>query len=286
MADHHHHQHEPATDADSAAMAELLDLNAEVLHAYLSDVLGWIDELAGDPPPRRILDLGSGTGTGALALARRYERAEVTALDVSALMLARIRDKAGALGVADRVHAVQADLDAAWPALDPVDLVWAANSLHHMADPDRVLSDVFATIRPGGLLALAEMDSLPRFLTDDAGRGLEERCHAALADERAHEMPHLGADWGPRLTKAGFAVERERRIDIDLAPPLPAATGRFAQASLRRLRSGLGDRLSAGDLAALDLLVDDDRPDGVLRRDDLTVRTARSVWMARRPAAG
>ena len=47
-----------------AALAELLDLDAEVLHAYLTDVIGWVGELAGGPP-RRILNLGTGTGTGA-----------------------------------------------------------------------------------------------------------------------------------------------------------------------------------------------------------------------------
>ena len=41
--------------------------------------------------------------------------------------------------------------------------------------------------------------------------------------------------------------------------------------------------MSAGDQAALDTLIDSDEPDGVLRRDDLTVRTTRTVWAARRP---
>jgi SAM-dependent methyltransferase len=280
MDDHHHHHHAGENDA---AMAELLDLDAEVLHSYLSEVFAWIQELAGDLPRRRILDLGSGTGTGALALAQRFDEADVTALDMSAAMLDRLRDKARALGLADRVHTVQADLDAAWPAIDAVDLVWASNSLHHMADPDRVLSEVFAAIHPGGLLAVAELDTFPRFLPDEIGTGLEARCHAVMAEHRAAEMPHLGSDWGPRLHKAGFTVAAERHFAIDLAPPLPAATGRYAQASLRRARSGLDGRLSADDLATLDTLIDSDGPDGVLRRDDLTVRAARTVWVARRP---
>jgi SAM-dependent methyltransferase len=280
-----HHQHHPAAETDSASMAELLDLDAEVLHSYLSEVIAWVHELAGDLP-RRILDLGSGTGTGALALVQRFEGADVIALDISAPLLDRLSAKARDLGVADRVHTVQADLDAAWPAIDTVDLVWASSSLHHMADPDRVLTEVFAAIHPGGLLAVAEMDSFPRFLPDDLGLGrpgLEARCHAALAEGLADELPHLGSDWGPRLSKAGFTIEAERHFAIDLTPPLPASTGRYAQASLRRIRSGLDGRMRAGDLATLDTLIDSDGPDGVLQRNDLAVRTARTVWAARRP---
>ena len=281
----HHHQHHSAAETD-AAMAELLDLDADVMHSYQSEVTAWIHQLAGDRPPRRILDLGSGTGTGAFALLERFDHAEVIALDASAEMLHRLSSKARVLGVADRIRAVQADLDTAWPAIDAVDLVWASRSLHHMADPDRVLAEVFATLRPGGLLVVAEIASFPRFLPDDLGLGrpgLEARCHAVLAEWQAAELPHHGSDWGPRLSRAGFSVEAERPFVIDLAAPLPAASGRYAQATLRRIRSGLDGRMNADDLAVLDTLIDSDGPDGVRQRGDLTVRTARTVWAARRP---
>jgi SAM-dependent methyltransferase len=287
--DQHRHQHDPAAETDESAMAELLDLDAEVLHSYLSEVTAWIHELAADQPARRILDLGSGTGTGSFALLERFEGADVIALDISAQLLHHLVGKARVLGVADRVRTVQADLDAAWPAIGTVDLVWASSSLHHMADPDRVLTEVFAVLPPGGLLVVAEIDSFPRFLPDDLGLGrpgLEARCHAALAGRRAAEVPHLGSDWGSRLSQAGFTIEAERPFAIDLTPPLPASTGRYAEASLRRIRSSLDGWISADDLATLDTLIDSDGPDGpdgVLRRDDLTVRTARTVWVARRP---
>jgi SAM-dependent methyltransferase len=293
MPNHHDHQHDHPADTGDAALAELLDLDAEVLRAYLSEVIDWVRDLAGDPPPRRILDLGAGTGNGALALARRFADAEVIALDLSAPLLERLRDKAGRLGVAGRIQTVRADLDAAWPAVGgpavggPVDLAWAANSLHHLADPDRVLTDVFGAIRPGGLLAVVELDSFPRFLPADLGAGrpgLEERCHAALAEAHSAELPHLGSDWGPRLAKAGFTVEAQRRFTIDLSAPLPSAAGRYAQATLRRMRTGLESQLAADDLATLDTLIDEHGPGSVLRRDDLTVRATRTGWAARRPA--
>jgi SAM-dependent methyltransferase len=274
MGDHHHH----------AGLAELLDLDAEVLHAYLTDVLDWIAGLTADGPRRRILDLGSGTGTGSLALARRFPEAEVTAVDVDEQMLAHLTDKAAAAGLGGRIRTVRADLDGTWPPLGPADLIWAASSLHHMADPDRALAEVFAALRPGGRLAVAELNSFPRFLPDDVGigrPGLEDRCHAAVAEGHAQDLPHLGADWAARLAKAGFTVEAERHFVIDLRPPLPPAAARYAQASLRRMRTGLADRLEPGDLATLDALIDG--PHGVLDRDDLTVRADRFGWVARRP---
>ena len=285
MENHHSHHHS-ATQDDQAAMAELLDLDAEVLHSYLSEVIDWVHELAASLPRRRILDLGSGTGAGALALARRFPDADVIAVDMSEYLLDHLRGKASDLGVADRVRTVQADLDAAWPAIDPVDLVWMSSSLHHMADPDRVLTEVYAALHPGGLVAVAELDSFPRFLPDDLGPGrpgAEARWHAVMDEVRAIDMPHLGSDWGPRLHQAGFTIEAERHFDIDLKSPLPASAGRYAQATLRRMRSGLADRMSADDLAVLDTLIDSDGPGGILRRGDLTVRAARTVWVARRP---
>jgi SAM-dependent methyltransferase len=267
-------------------MAELLELGAEVLHSHVAEAIDWVGQLADDLPCRRILDLGTGTGTGALALVRRFDGSNVIALDKSARLLDRLVAKARELGVADRIRILQADLDATWPAIDIVDLTWASSSLHHLADPDRVLTDVFAAMRPGGLLAVVEMASFPRFLPYDLGLGepgLEERCHAALSGGLADELPNLGADWGPRLDQAGFTIEAERHFAIDLAPPLPASTGRYAQASLQRMRSGLDGRLSADDLATLDTLIGSDGPASVLRRQDLTVRAARTGWIARRP---
>lgn len=47
-------------------------------------------------PPRRILELGTGTGSGALMLARRFPDAEVRAVDISAAMIGQARRKAPA----------------------------------------------------------------------------------------------------------------------------------------------------------------------------------------------
>jgi SAM-dependent methyltransferase len=251
---HHEHDHH-----DHGDLAEILELEAEVLQAHLTAMADFLPEMTGP----RILDVGAGTGNGTLALLRRFPDADVTALDISPEMLARLTQKAD-------VETVHADLDAAWPTIAPVDLVWASNSLHHMADPDHALGEIFARLKPGGVLAVAEMEAFPRFTGDAA----EDRAQAEMIKMRAEDMPHLGDNWGEHLTRAGFVVERERTFDVDLTPPLPPAAGRFASASFRRMREGLAERLGADDL---------DRLEALSEAPPEFVRTARTVWLARRP---
>lgn len=272
------HQDHAGVGADADAMAEVLELDAAVLQAYLAELIDWLGDLA-DGEPRRIVDLGSGTGTGSLALAQRFTQADITAVDLSPQMLHLLSKKADAHNLSDRVRGVRADLSEGWPQLESSDLVWAAASLHHMPDPDRALAGAFDNLRPGGLLAVTEMDFFPRFLPDEIGvgrPGLEARLHATL-------NPAPSVDWTAHLVRAGFVVEAMRPFVIDLPAPLPPAAARYAQVCLQKQRSHLEGRLPDGDLAALDAVLDGDGPHSLLRRDDLTVRSTRTTWAARRP---
>lgn len=261
-------------------LADLLDLDADVLGPYLDQVTDWVGQHAPEAP-RTVADVGAGTGTGSLALARRFGTADVVAIDRSDVMLERLRVTARARGLGDRLRGVRADLDTGWPAIGTVDVAWAASSLHHVADPDRVLRDIHGALDSGGLLAVIEMDALPRFLPDDIGLGrpgLEARCHEAMeaADWNAHP------DWRPHLERAGFGIAGQRTFSIGTTPA-PAGTGRYAHAWLSRVRTALDDRLAADDLSTLDRLLADEGPDALLNRHDLTVRGSRTVWAARRP---
>jgi SAM-dependent methyltransferase len=254
-------------------LSELLDLDAAVLHEYHREVISWVTSLV--PDQSHVVDLGAGTGVGALALALALPDAQVTAVDASEEMLAHLQHKAAATGAGDRVRTVQADLDQPWPDLGRADLVWMSASLHHMAEPERALARVLALLRPGGLFAVTELDSFPRFLADRPEAALEERCHDLMAQRRAEAGMHIGADWATLLRAAGFTIVAERRFDIVLQPPLPELAGRYAQVSLGRTREALADRLDAADLATLDTVV--------AGPDDFTIRAERIVWLARRP---
>jgi SAM-dependent methyltransferase len=288
---HMHHQHGHAGDGhtdheraglDDPGLADLLDLDGVVLRDYWSEALSWLRRASSHLPRARLLDIGAGSGVGTIALAQRFDGAEVTAVDQDVRMLERIRGKALDLGLAPRVRTVQADLAAGLPPGEPVDVCWASMSLHHLADPDRLLAEVFAATRPGGLLAVAEFAEPLRFLPDDLGvgrPGLENRLLAALRTAHAHELPELGADWPPRIARAGFTVLEDRPFRIDLRPGRDADAARYAQLWFARLRLGLADSLDADDRAVLDLLVGDG-PHSLGRRADLHVHGVRTVTLA------
>jgi SAM-dependent methyltransferase len=278
----HTHAHTSQHDEDADGLAEILDLDAEVLAEHLASVTAGLPVTA---DPRRVVDLGSGTGTGTFALLERFPGAEVTAVDASAHHLHRLRRRAEAAGWAHRVRTVEADLDGDWPDLGQFDLAWASASLHHLAEPDRALRAVHGLLAPGGLLAVLELAGFPRFLPDDAPEerpGLEGRVHAALALHHAEHLPHRDADWGARLAAAGFTVESGRTLAVEVEGTRSEAVGRYALASLRRLRGSLAGVLDADDVRALDQLLDPTSRHSLLHRHDLAVRTERTVWAARR----
>jgi SAM-dependent methyltransferase len=270
--------------AQGDGLQEMLDLDAEVTATQLTELITRAAHLAGPHPIRDVLDIGAGTGTGTFALLRRFPEASVTAIDTSEEMLDHLRTSATRHDLADRIRPLRADLDEGWPATGPADLVWASSSMHHMADPDRVLRDIHATLRPGGLLTVIEMERMPRFLPDDLGfgrPGTEARCHVLLDEARAEHLPHIGSDWPSRLTAAGFTIMESRDLTVDLSSPLPETAIRYAYATLSRIRSALADRLSPEDVSTLDALLTRDGPRALHTRTDLRVHSTRSVWIAK-----
>jgi SAM-dependent methyltransferase len=286
-ADHHHGTHDHGTEQPDD-LAQILDLDADLFAPYLASTTRSIAERAQAEDIRTIVDLGAGSGAGTFALLKQFPEAQVTAVDSAAPMLEQLARTAAARNLTARVHPLQADAGESLPGVSDADLVWASASLHHLDDPAAVLKALFTALRPGGLLAVAELDGMPRFLPDDVvpdRPGLEDRCREALSALHAEQVPHLGSDWGTALTSAGFVVEYEHteHLRVDAGTPLPDSAGRYAYLVLRRIRQSVDALLDAADLAALDALLDGGAHD-VRHRGDLVVRSTRQLWIARRPA--
>ncbi|TQL41989.1 methyltransferase family protein [Homoserinimonas aerilata] len=279
-----HHEragHGPAPEGDSG-LAELLDLDAalgapglatalDAASAALSPVLS--------PVPRIVVDLGAGTGTGTIALARRFAGALIHALDVSPGMLDHLRTSAQEAAVADRVESHLVDLDGDWPAVLPegVDLAWAALSLHHVTEPAQVLAQVFDVLRPGGVLVVTEFAISASYDPADMGTDsadLGPRIVEALA---ARGYP-VTADWTADLTAAGFAPV-DRLETVFRASADTSAGARYLELQLTRSRDMLADDLGSHDLAAIQEVLAA-LADGTSR---LSFTSGRAVWVAVRP---
>ena len=74
-------------------------------------------------PPHQVLDLGTGTGAIALALARHWPEAQVLAADVSADALALAQENVARTGLGERVRLQQSDWYESVPAETRFDLI-------------------------------------------------------------------------------------------------------------------------------------------------------------------
>ena len=92
-----------------------------------------------DPPPRRVLDLGTGTGAAARAIARRFPQADVVGADLSPRMLAEART-AVPDELAPRIRYERADASALPYEDEAFDLVTHANMIPFFDELTRVLA--------------------------------------------------------------------------------------------------------------------------------------------------
>lgn len=98
-------------------------------------------------PPSKALDLGTGTGGAALAIARRFPRAEVVGADLSERMIEQARANVPA-ELRDRVRFEVADASRLPYADASFDFVGLSNMIPFFDEVDRVLT-------PGGRLIVA-----------------------------------------------------------------------------------------------------------------------------------
>jgi len=130
-----------------------------------------------EPPPRYALDLGTGTGRYAVAIAERFPEAEVVGADISERMLEEAwRNLPHELR--DRVRFEEADASALPFSDASFDLVGLGNMIPFFDEIDRVLA-------PGGwlLFAFTQGAQTPIYVPPDRLRGeLGERGFTDFAD--------------------------------------------------------------------------------------------------------
>lgn len=163
---------------------------------------------------RSVLELGCGTGKNTAWLAERTDR--LTALDFSAGMLARARERVGE----GRVRFVRHDVREPWPVEDgSQDAVIGNLVLEHVADLAPVYAEAARVLRPGGQLFFCELHPYRQWrggqahFTDPAtGRVV----HVTAYVHTAAEYVNTGIEAGLVLRHLGEWLEEGAPAD---APP-------------------------------------------------------------------
>ena len=190
-------------------------------------------------PGLDVLDVGCGPGTITVDLAGRVAPGRVVGLDVSPAPLDEARSLAERSGV--DVEFGVGDVYALEAADGSYDVVHAHQVLQHLTDPVAALREMARVVRPGGLVAVRDVDyaattwfpasaGLDRWLQlygqvarrnaaePDAGRRLLAWAHAAgLRDLTATtsswcfaapaERQWWGSSWAGRATASAFAEQ-------------------------------------------------------------------------------
>jgi 2-polyprenyl-3-methyl-5-hydroxy-6-metoxy-1,4-benzoquinol methylase len=157
--------------------------------------------VGGNPDqPLRILDVAAGHGLFAVAVARRFPRAEVTALDWAAVLAVAV-ENARAAGVADRLTLLPGSaFEADWGG--PYDVVLLTNFLHHFDLPTcgRLAARARAALAPGGRTVTLEFVPDPdRVGTAGGGRVRPDHAGDHGRQGRVHVRRVRGGVRGDRV---------------------------------------------------------------------------------------
>ena len=210
-----------------------------------------------------VLDAGGGTGGFAVPLAELGHT--VTVVDQSPDSLAALERRANEAGVADRVRAVQGDLDnlAAVAPDASFDLVLCHSVLEHVDAPDKAMAAVAAALRPGGTASVVTANRVAavfaralaghtaeasRVLTDPDGRyGAGDALRRRLT---TGELTTLAGEAGLRVDSVHGV-----RVFADLVPSALLDGDSAATDALVALEAAVAERPEFRDVAsALHLL--------------------------------
>jgi SAM-dependent methyltransferase len=198
--------------------AEIARLDAQA--AKIADATRLLLQAAGIGPGMRVLDLGTGLGHVALAVAELVgESGSVLGIDQAEPLLAVAERRRVAAG-RDNMRLIRADART-YRDDAPFDAVVSRLLLFHLPDVVDVLRHHGAALRPGGLMVALDFDlgtsrsEPPLPLVATALGWIEAAFRSAGAD------PRIGARLGVHLRDAGFADVAGFGLQNYFAPDAP-----------------------------------------------------------------
>jgi ubiquinone/menaquinone biosynthesis C-methylase UbiE len=160
-------------------------------------------------PGMRVLDLGTGVGAMAAALARRHPGIELWGVDLRAAQLAQAH---GLHPVASYVQADAKHLPFPDASFDRVHGSWV---LEHIPQPADVLSEVRRILVPGGQCLFLEVDNTTLRVVPPSTvveRALDRLNQAQL---KGGGDPYMGQKLEGLMRAAGFSRVQVRPLEID-----------------------------------------------------------------------
>jgi tRNA (cmo5U34)-methyltransferase len=178
-----------ATAAFSAHAQQYTALRRRLVPGYDQFYGAVVDVLKlNQRPPRRVLDLGAGTGLLSAAVLTAFPDVSLELLDGSAPMLAEAAQRLGAAVSAVHVADMSDDLPDG-----PFDAIVSALAIHHLTDADkrRLFSRAHAALAPDGVFVNAEQVAGPtETLTAIYTATWERDCRALGASDEELDDAH------------------------------------------------------------------------------------------------
>ena len=171
--------------------------------------------------PNMVVDVATGTGDVALAIARRMPEAKVVGIDLSEGMLAVAKEKSKGCAVTERIEWLVGDGEAL-PTEDGVaDVVTVVFGIRNFQNAEAGIAEAFRTLRSGGCYMVMEFTTprgkifgaLYRFYSKHimpcvGALVSKDRSAYTYLPESIPEFANSGFE--QKLTDAGFRVERLR----------------------------------------------------------------------------
>lgn len=179
--------------------------------------------------PHRILDVATGTGDLAIALARHIRGTQVLGVDLSDGMLEIARRKVAAAGLDGRVVLDVGDAEHLGVTTGAIDVATVAFGVRNFGDLDAGLREIARTLRPGGRIVVLEFSTprnpLARAFYGFWNRRILSRVGGAVShDPKAYEyLPASIAEFPAperfleRMAAAGFRNCTARSLSFGIA---------------------------------------------------------------------
>lgn len=110
----------------------------------------------------KIMDVATGTGDLAIAMAKRVDRTQILGIDLSEEMLQVARKKIEKQGLEERIIVEKGDAEnLSMVSTESIDAATVAFGVRNFENLERGLSEIYRTLKPGGKFVVLEF-SIPR----------------------------------------------------------------------------------------------------------------------------